>query len=482
LQTHRKIQQLWTAVLSDRHSSTVFAVVFIAIGSWFAVNSSLNAAPIGRLDFKTASAAAALSLETLGANTSDQTGLVHLEQAVVSFRNGNYDAALKSLSSATTEDANLPPAPLMMARMFLAIGNGNQARLQLEQAAVNSPTNADIFLLFGEIAKAEGRLSDALLNFEKSKSLALANSSTGNGSTSNGDVRATLAIASVYELRGQWADADVRLRESIKAGADQAPVLIRLARVQFALQSYENAEKLLRRAYVQDPQIDPVEITLGQWFHVNGQKEQAERWVRLAIERKPSDPQVLTAAVLWAVETERLEEASGFVGQLSVLLPDDPNVIRMQGIVARFLSDYEMAENHFQRLLVDHPGDFLASNQLALVLLGQDQVEKQRRAVQVAELNYRQYPRSVDARVTLGWAYLRQNRSDDADKAFASIGASEAIEGDSAYYVARYHHDRGRSEVAQAILTGLVAGRGAFTQRRAASELLDALKAETPVN
>jgi tetratricopeptide (TPR) repeat protein len=147
----------------------------------------------------------------------------------------------------------------------------------------------------------------------------------------------------------------------------------------------------------------------------------------------------------------------------------------MQGIVARFSGDFAAAESAFQRLVTESPGDFAAANQLALVLLEQDQPEKQRRAVQLAESIYRQYPRSVDARATLGWAYFREGRPDDAEAAFGAIVPPEQVGGDSAYYAATFHHQRGRSDVAQALLNGALAGRGAFTQRRAAIELLELL-------
>lgn len=427
-------------------------------------------APIPRLDSKTALSASRLSVENLGIASRGEAGMAQMESAVDSFRQGKIQDSLQSLVAAEQANAQLPPAKVMLARMFLATGNGLQAKLVMEEAAVASPKSPDVFLLFGEIAKAEGRMSDALLNFEKAKGVA-----TATDPKSSLVTEATLGIASVFEIRGQWDQADTHLRDAIKSGADGAPVLLRLARVHFALKNYENAEKLLRRAYDQDPTAEPPEIVLGQWFHVDGQPESAERWLRLGLEAYPSDPRVLMAATLWAIEVDQYDQAKTFVERLATVSIDDPNVVRMQGIVARFSGDFAAAESVFQRLVTESPGDFAAANQLALVLLEQDQPEKQRRAVQLAESNYRQYPQAVDARATLGWGYFRQGRPDDAEAAFGSIVPPEQVGGDSAYYAAAFHHQRGRSDVAQALLTGALAGRGAFTQRRAAIELFELL-------
>ena len=396
-----------------------------------------------------------------------------MESAVESFRQGKVQDALQSLVAAEQENSQLPPAKVMLARMFFATGNGPQAKLVMEEAAVASPDNPDVFLLFAAIAMAEGRISDALLNFERSKHLADA-AGTGDKLATE----ATLGIASVFELRGQWDQADTHLRAAIKSGADDPAVLVRLARTHFALKNYENTEKLLRRAFEQDPSAEPAEIVLGQWFHVDGQPDAAERWLRLALEKYPSDQRVLMAATLWAIESDRYDQAKTFVERLTSLAADDPNIVRMQGIVARFGGDYTTAENAFQQLATENPGDFAAANQLALVLLEHDQPEKQRRAVQLAQSNYRQYPQSVDARATLGWAYFRQGLLDDAEAAFRPIVPPERLGGDSAYYAAMFHHQRGRSDVAQTLLAGALAGRGAFTQRRAAIELLEDLKSK----
>lgn len=464
----------WALNLFERNQTTSKLQLLVAIGL-VSVCVRAAAAPIPRLDSKTANAFAKLSMDSLGIAARGPAGLTQMEQAVESFRQAKFDDTLQSLVAAAEQNANLPPAKVMLARMFVVTGNGSYAKSLMEQAAVENPANADLFLLFGEIAKAEGRLSDALLNYEKSKSLDAANAERGNVHT-----EASLGIASVFELRGQWPQADIHLREAVKAGADGAAILKRLARVHFALENYQNAEKLLRQARERDPKTEPMEIVLGQWFHVDGQQEAAERWVRVGLEAHPSDTRVLVSAVLWAIEVEQYEQAKSFVERLAKLSTGDPSVGRMQGLVARFAGDYASAESAFQRLVTDNPGDFAASNQLALVMLEQDQPDKLRRAVQLAELNYRQYPRAVDARATLGWAYFRQGRLEDADAVFASIVPPEQVGGDSAYYAAKFHQERGRDDIAQGLLTSALSGRAAFTQRHAANALLDTLKSAEP--
>lgn len=468
-------------------------IICLAVTSAFAsVDGAAIAAPISRLDAKTAGSAVILSVESLGVSDRGSVGLESLEVAVEAFRNGDLDASLGAFRQAVDENKDLPPAKLMLARLLLVTGQTAAGRAALEQAAVDHANSPDVFLLLGDLARSEGRLSDAMLNFERSLALASEpstepaqvpepapdKSASPQPPNHRAKVAATLSIASVFETRQQWPQADSQLRAAVKLGAEGPAVLSRLARVQFALENHEVAEKLLRRAHDQDPQSEPVEIILGQWFHTSGQKDAAARWVQSALQSHPQDRRVLNAAVLWALEVERFDDAAGYVQRLATLAAEDPDVIRMQGLVARFRGDLKSAETHFQRLLVDYPGDFLASNQLAVILVESDQAAKQRRALQLAESTYRQYPQSLDARVSLGWIHHRLGHSSEADSLFSPIVGRTLLTGDSAYFVADYLQKRGKADLAEAVLSAALAAPGAFATRQSAIALLQSLQNE----
>jgi tetratricopeptide (TPR) repeat protein len=457
--------------MANAYSSPITAIFYLFVCCPWCCNVA-DAAPIPRIDVRTAGASIALSVNSLDLLSRGQAGLDEMEQAVAAFRDGKADLALTWLVKASEVNPGLPPSEIMLARMCWVTGNLPQARLLLEHAAVGYSSNADLFLMFGELALAETRLNEAALSFDKAKALAQRDPINKPVLMS-----ATLGAASVSERRGQWAEADLLLREAVKSGADGSGVLLRLAKAQFETGNPSNAEMLLRRALQKDPAIDPIEITLGQWFHLADRKTEAERWVRLALENHPSDPRVLTAAFLWAVEIGRLTEAKEFVDRLSTAVPDDRNVLRLRGVAARFESDYDLAESVFQQLMVENPADFAASNQLALVLIEQNQEAKRLRGLQLAELNYRQYPQSIDARITLGWVYFRLGRLDEAESVFGSLGPVERLQGDLGYFAGRFHADQGRPELASRLLAFATTGRAAFANRQAAVDLLDKLNA-----
>ena len=65
-----------------------------------------------------------------------------------------------------------PPAHVILAKLLLQANQTPQARRALEQAASLAPDHPDVYLLLGMLAMADGRLSDARLNFENVLGLA----------------------------------------------------------------------------------------------------------------------------------------------------------------------------------------------------------------------------------------------------------------------------------------------------------------------
>src|SRR5262245_32593058 len=86
-----------------------------------------------------------------------------LDRALESFRRREYDQTLDLLEAATKKHATLPPARLMLARLFLSNNQVRQGRAALEQVVVEHPEYPGIYTCFGTLALTESRLTDAAL-------------------------------------------------------------------------------------------------------------------------------------------------------------------------------------------------------------------------------------------------------------------------------------------------------------------------------
>ncbi len=120
-------------------------------------------AAAGFIDVKSSSAAP-LTVETLiGQAVSDSGGPQYQDvaDAIVRFQNGDVPAARDLLERARKKNNKLPPAEVLLARMWLAAGQLSNARGELETAVRMYPNDPDAYLTFGEMALADRRVTDA---------------------------------------------------------------------------------------------------------------------------------------------------------------------------------------------------------------------------------------------------------------------------------------------------------------------------------
>ena len=150
--------------------------------------------------------------------------------------------------------------------------------------------------------------------------------------------------------------------------------------------------------------------------------------------------------------------------------------------IARVARDYKTAEKFFNDAHVQSPGNFPASNSLALVLVESDDLAAQQRATEMAEANVAMYrensPQQINALTTLAWVYYKRGRREDAEKILAQITQNNALTTDGAFYVSKLLADRGEKDRARKILEEVLANEPMFATRPDALDLLAKLKKE----
>jgi uncharacterized protein HemY len=177
------------------------------------------------------------------------------------------------------------------------------------------------------------------------------------------------------------------------------------------------------------------------------------------------DPKTLAAVALWRLEVDQPDEARKLVDRIATLQPDFPGLVGLQGLVTRYQHDWLAAEAAFQQLVTENPANFGASNQLALVLIEQEDDTKRRKAAQLAEMNARQYPKSAEALATLGWIAYRLGQLDNAEQLLRQAASGGQLSAEAAYYLAQVLITRGKNDEATALLTGAIAAPGSFAYR-----------------
>src|SRR5207253_2633132 len=95
-----------------------------------------------------------------------------IDKAFKAFRERNYDQCLKGLEAVVKKRADLSPARILLAALFLQNSQIDNGRAAAEQAIAEDPGHPDGYLLLGKLALHERRTTDAGLQFEKAATLA----------------------------------------------------------------------------------------------------------------------------------------------------------------------------------------------------------------------------------------------------------------------------------------------------------------------
>lgn len=398
-----------------------------------------------------------------------------LDVALASFRGGDSDRALVQLSAASKAHPDLPPARLMLARMFAETGQISRCRATLDELAAERPEHPGAYLTLGDLARAENRLTDARLEYEHGRTLT-ESVSLPEAMRREFKVQAASGLAGVSEIRGNWPSARSLLSELRALEPRNAQTCTRLARALIYLDRVEDATRQLEEAKTLDPTLDVPGTTLGWILTERGESGPAERAMRDAVARYPGDLSARIGLATWLLQRERPHEAREHAGAALQLDPKSVRSRRVAGIVAHRLGDNEAARAHLEAALGSEPTDLTTANAMALVLAeGPDQAGL-RRALQIAESNARLHPERADMLATLGWVHYRAGRLDEALKSLRAAAPKGRTTPDNAYYLACVLSDRGEVDEAIRLLrSALDAPNGQFAHREKARRRLDKL-------
>lgn len=404
----------------------------------------------------------------------NQPKIAEIEKATEVFQKGRVDEAFNLLKEAVKKNPALPPARLMLARFFFASNQPAAGRSVLEAAAGETPDHPEIYLSNGSLALAESRITETLLNCQTA--LALAQHERWSAEQKKNYQRdARSGLAAAYEARKDWFNARTQLAALLDLEPKSGLVRQRVARAMFFLDRPEDAVTELNAAVKDDASLEPSALTMGRLWSEKGDYKRAAEWMQKAVEREPNNMRVHLVYGQWLLEQSRPEEAKLHADLAAKLDPKSKDVEKLRGLLARYLRDYEAAEKIFDGLYREAPADFFVTNQLAHVLAEQGDSSKKNRAIQIAEVNARQYQKLAEALSTLGWIYYRSGRLDEAEKALAASVSGGQATADTAFYLAQVFSEKGKTEEAIRLVKASLESKGPFLFRNEAKQLQDKL-------
>ena len=428
-------------------------------------------------------ARAQITAQTLiGKAVSDDAQNQEVTGAINRFRDRDIDGCRAILERVKSNNAKLPPPGVMMAMLWLSVNQLGPARAELEDCVIKFPKDPEPYLMMGDLAFQDRRVTDADMLFKEATRLA--GEYTENAKRKRDfDIRCNAGSAAVAEARKQWEIAQKHLQAWIDLDPDNASahqrmgiVLFQLSKPQEALEQFREAKKLDQKA------VQP-ELAMARLYD-DAKKRDTAKLIEAAIKEAPKDPAVLLAASQWYLGQNDLERAKAIAEDALKLDAKSLEGRVVRGAIARVARDYATAEKFFYDAHVQSPGNFPASNSLALVLIESDDKDSRQRALEMAEANVAMHrensPQQVNALTTLAWVYYKLGRREDAEKILAQITQNNALTTDGAYYVAKLLSDRGERDRARKILEEVLANEPMFATRPDAVDLLAKLKKDTP--
>ena len=415
----------------------------------------------------------------IGKAVSDDAANTEVTGAINRFRDRDIDGCRAILERVKSNNVKMPPPGVMMAMLWLSVNQLPPARTELEDTVVKFPKDPEPYLMMGDLAFQDRRVTDADVLFAKAKQLT-ADYTENAKRKRDFDIRYNAGSAAVAEARKQWETAQTHLTEWLTLDPDNASahqrmgiVLFQLADPKKALEQFSEAKKL-------DPKAVQPELAMARLYDDAKKKDIAKKLIEAAIVAAPKDPAVLLAAAQWYLGQNDLDRAKAIADDSIKLDGKSLEGKVVRGAIARVSRDYVTAEKFFNEAHVQSPGNFPASNSLALVLIESESKEMQQRALEMAEANAAMHgeksSQHVNALTTLAWVDYKLGRREDAEKILSQITQNNALTTDGAYYVSKLLSDRGEKDRAKKILEEVLSNEAMFATRADATELLAKLK------
>jgi tetratricopeptide (TPR) repeat protein len=418
-------------------------------------------------------------LEGIPVESLDGAGLAELNAAVTSYHQGDVPQALAKLTAAHKAAPQLPPPRLMLARLMLAAQQWAPGRSVLEQLAISEPGEPGLYLAFAELALQEKRVSDAQLQLRQAWQETEAAKKLPASRRQWLRCRVRAGLAAVAEARQQWELAHGHLEACLKLEPDGVAYRRRLARALFALGETAQAYDQFAETVRQSPSLEPPALSLARLCEQQGDRSQTERWLRQATLANPQDALVHWTFAAWLVDVGRTEEALAVCRRAEELEPKSRDVRLLRGIISMSRKRYGEAQQAFEPLYQQQPGDLEAGEWLALSLAEQPDAQQRDRAVQLATVLVQAQPQSARALATFGWVSYRAGNLQAAQNALQTAASAGQVSSDTAYYLATVLAETDQMQDVTKLLTEALDARGRFLHRAEAEAWLERLSQQS---
>ncbi len=337
----------------------------------------------------------------------------HFHMAFVRRGQGEAATAKQELTEAVRLSPALLPARLELASTLLRERAAKAALDLLEQAPPAQQNDIRLVVLRNSALMALGEYEKAREGVKQGLALAR----TSELLTQDGNLRL---------IAKDVAGARASLEEALKRNPENLAALELLASSFAAEKRMSAALERLRKHASAHPKSPAIQYLLGEWLLKAGFKEEARAAFSAA---RAADARFVQAGF-------RLAQLDGAEGNLesarrilSELVTADERNVEAHALLASLehtAGNWEAAVRHYRKVLAMQPGNVLALNNLAFLLV--DRLGQPDEGLQLAQKAKELAPESPAVDDTLGWAYYHKGLYGSAvqhlERASSGINAS----------------------------------------------------------
>lgn len=389
-------------------------------------------------------ASAEMTAESLLEAYVEKVDVMHADvaSALAVFKKGKFADARKLLTKATTADPALPPAGILLTRMFIAADQLRLASAELEKVIAEHPSDPEGYLGIGEVAVSERRFAIADLALQKATDFAKTKKfSTYRQKKMLSRIR--IASAALAEHHEDWATVSKYLQPIVDDDLDQPAVVSRLARSLFKQGKEEAAFRLLQKHYDSDKDSDNVrrpEISVAMLFQEDDNKKKAAQSIKLAAKRDPGSVATQSFVATWALEQGDFVLAQQCADKAFANSKSSIPSRLLVALVARYKGEHDVAKEVLESVHLESPANLSAMIELSIVLREMKGMEN--RALQYAQVATKlqpnlKLPAGRNAAMSLAWVLNKLGGQPQAEEIVRQVLAAGPLGVESSYFAAK---------------------------------------------
>jgi len=367
-----------------------------------------------------------------------------------------FDRAVSRLQATVMQFPESTLAHTALARLQMATGQLGEAQQTVQRAAELGGDRPDILFLQADIALRSGERETAEQAGEKLQALA--------ASFSN-DARFLSALGALQLRLEAYTSARQNLLNVLNMpGADAAPLLVNLVKLELADRNPRRAQKYLDRLLESGAKAsEDVALLQGDvYLAANRRAEALQQYTIMS--RQGSRNATLKAGMLLLQDGKYTDVDE----LLSAWLEDQQDDVGVQSLLASAkvqLGDLQAAKAQYEAMMPTNNPTTL--NNLAWIYL----TEGDRRALDLAQKAHKIAPDNPDIQDTLGWILVQQDRAEEALPLLQASARARSDQGAVQYHLAMAYLQLGEEEQAADALQKAIE-LGDFEELEAAREAL----------